>query len=194
MQTNTITLQFGWMVYHINRLKQIANDMTIPDENIIEEQQNKLRKSFPNKFMPNCFALGVAIMEYDGTQHKWEDFNPQELQEGLITNRIHNIADRDHDVKNTKHFHCICGQDISYDNSYFYNKGFIWMIVGKNCAEKYKLVSHVKILELRKEKRAVKRSVAKNREEECRPKCADCGIYFTGIGTLCLDENIHTWK
>ena len=222
MQTsNDITLSFDWMVYNINKLRKLTKNMTEQDETLIEDEQNKLRKEFPNKFMPNCFALGVAIMEYDGSQKKWEDFKPQDLQVSLITKKIYNIEDR-HGVQNTEHFHCICGHDISRETSYFYNKGPIWMIVGETCAVKFKLVTHGEILVLKKEKRenkkaneqklaekkrsderAVakeKRSVEKKRimeykkiEEECRPKCRDCGIYFTGIGPTCLNDEDHTW-
>ena len=62
---NDVTLSFAWMGFNIDRLRHVARHMTVQDEKLIEEQQNELRKSFPNKFMPNCFALGIAIMRYD---------------------------------------------------------------------------------------------------------------------------------
>jgi hypothetical protein len=39
-----------------------------------------------------------------------------------------------------------------------------------------------------------KKRKLKQIEDECRPMCKECGIYFKAIGSTCLDDGIHTWN
>ena len=157
-----------------NKLLPMTKNMYEPNEEIINEEQNKIREYFGTKNKSDCFAIGMMLIENLENKTSWTDFFPQTNKSNMLTDRIHNTYDREHDVSKTQKLQCICGQPIHADNSYFYHNSSvspIHLIVGQDCAEKFQLATHDDILKLRKQKRDNRKAEEKRIKIEHETKC-----------------------
>jgi hypothetical protein len=167
---NPITIPFTRQLIDkvINELRPMTKFMNEPNEELISEEQTKLRKHFGTKYMPNCFGIGMMLIEDLTNKTSWTDFFPQENQVGTVTQRIFNTYELNQDVKQTHNLKCICGHPICADNSFWYHNPSspIYLLVGQDCAVKYQLATHKDILKLRKEKRQKQKENCERIERE----------------------------
>lgn len=167
---NVVSIPFNQDTIDIvHQMRTMTQHMGCLDEEVISEEQEKIRlflQSKNIKSMPNCFAMGIAMIEKLENKTKWSDFKPQQHQAGEITQRIFNIAERQHDVRRTEMLKCICGHPISADNSYFYCNPTVaptHLVVGADCAKKWALITHEELAKLRKQKQELRK---KRKQEE----------------------------
>jgi len=185
----------------IHKLRPMTTNMHEPNEEIINEEQDKLRKYFGTKYQPDCFAIAMMIIEDLNNKTSWIDFFPQKNQFSQLTQRIYNTYESNHDVRLTHKLRCICGHLISADNSYFYHNPSVspvYLIVGMDCAEKHQLASHDDILKLRKQKRDIRKEKEKKlkleQEKENKFKCLinKFKLYYTQFKKQIIKQILFT--
>jgi hypothetical protein len=138
-------------------LRTLTGSMTEMNVDTISAEQDKIREHFGTKKKPDCFAIGICLIENLTNKTKWSDFTNLEQYRNFSenTNRVRNTYENQHDVSGNR-LRCICGQDIGRDTSYFYsNMSFspVYLLIGQSCLLKHKLVNMEQLRKLRKEKK-----------------------------------------
>jgi hypothetical protein len=137
-------------------LRTLTGSMTEMNVDTISAEQDNIREHFGTKKKPDCFAIGICIIEDLTNKTKWSDFkNLEQYSFSENTNRVRNIYENQHDVSGNR-LRCICGQDIGKDTSYLYsNMPFsnVYLLIGQVCLLKHNLASKEQLRKLQKEKK-----------------------------------------
>lgn len=150
----------------VNQMRTMTGNMEERNEDTVSEEQDKIRETLGTTKKPDCFAYFMAMIGHDGTKTSWADYNPIEYQDGENTQKIFNTYEINQYVSKTDRLKCACGQSIGRDTSLFYHNPKVspaYLLIGMDCALKYKLVSPERAKQLRKEKREQKKQQEEKR-------------------------------